>query len=125
MFIFNIPFIDGHGAKSSDMPNTSNHATRILILLVYTFPFMHFNKSHFCVLTFAHILAALTIAYVASAFFATVMSNLGNIPFNLAWYFSGGPTVSTYTYKCVIIQSVSYVKVVAKRKVNTNFTCYL
>ena len=47
--------------------------------------------------TLAQILAADTHGYRESAFLATVILKLGNICCSLAWYLSGGPTVSTYT----------------------------
>lgn len=49
--------------------------------------------------TFAHIDAALTIGKSESAFFVTVNRIFGNRIDNSLSYFSGGPTVSTKTYK--------------------------
>uniref|UniRef100_A0A147BFY0 Putative secreted protein n=1 Tax=Ixodes ricinus TaxID=34613 RepID=A0A147BFY0_IXORI len=47
--------------------------------------------------TLAQMLAALTMGKVESAFLATVILMSGNMSCSFAWYFSGGPTVSTYT----------------------------
>ena len=47
--------------------------------------------------TLAQILLAPQIGYLSSALDATVILREGKSADNLAWYFSAGPTVSTYT----------------------------
>ena len=64
------------------------------------YPYKNYVLRNICLKTLgtlAQILAADTQGYRESAFLATVILILGNISDSLASYFSGGPTVSTYT----------------------------